>query len=316
MERKLRAELEGAEGPGVPFPPRPPGWQPEPLGMAAPVPFLPGLARGAEGTGHGGPGGSRIGETGKGRRDPQPSGPSRTRCRPRNLQVLASRGWPVAPTSPAGPLRPCAPHLPSRPAAAPSVLAPDLQDVPGPAPPSPRSASPTPGPRTARPACLPPAGSRPSHPPAPGPRHPPPATRLRGSRARLQAGKVPRARPRGGGGGCRRLCGQEPAPAARSPLAPRRPPLVGTPDSQAARPPRRLRGGGGRFAASAARRAPCGPRGAPVRGAALGSCPGAALHARRLPRRRRALGGSPMCGCPCAGRVGAVGKEEGSVCFC
>lgn len=89
---------------------------------------------------------------------------------------------------------------------------------------SPRAPPPSAVPRTARRSCRPPATSR-------------PAVRPRGSRARLQAGKVPRARPRvcvgGRGGCCRRLCGKE--LGARSPPGPRRPPpRGGTPGSRAA----------------------------------------------------------------------------------
>lgn len=85
-------------------------------------------------------------------------------------------------------------------------------------------------------------------------------------------GKFLRPGPAEGGGCCRRLCGK--GPGARSPLAPRRPPpRVGTPDLQTARPFRQPEGGGGRFAASAARRAPCGPLGAPCVRSCLGNLP-------------------------------------------
>lgn len=81
--------------------------------MAAPTPFLPGLARGEEWSENGGPGGSRRWEKGMDGGDPpQPSGPSQTRCCPPNLQVLPSQGCPFAPTSPAGPLNLYPPSLP------------------------------------------------------------------------------------------------------------------------------------------------------------------------------------------------------------
>lgn len=45
VERKLRAEMEGTEGIGNSLFPCPDGCELEPLGMAAPTPFLFGLAR-------------------------------------------------------------------------------------------------------------------------------------------------------------------------------------------------------------------------------------------------------------------------------
>lgn len=70
MEWKLRAEMEGAEGAGDPLLPCPAGWELEPSGMAAPTPFLPGLARGAEWSENGGPGGWRMWEKGMDGRHP------------------------------------------------------------------------------------------------------------------------------------------------------------------------------------------------------------------------------------------------------
>lgn len=61
----------------------------------------------------------------------------------------------------------------------------------------------------------------------------------------------------------------------------------------------------------------CGPPGAPrVDGRRGEFARGRPCPPWRLRRGGRALGRSSMCGCPCAGRVGAVGKEEGSVCIC
>lgn len=242
---------------------------------------------------------------------PQPSGPSQTRCCPLNLQVLPSQGYPFAPTSPAGPLNLYPPSLPwltsSRLQRDCSLIHRTSPDLSG------RSCSPRALPFSPRPPNRAPLVS-PSSPIA-ALRTPPHASRLRGSGARLQAGKVPQARPRAGEVAVAASAGRSRDPAARLPHGvlrrewgrriKRLPVLFGSPRvvEGGSRP---LRPGGH----------PAGLRAPPVCGAVLVICPGAALHARRLPRRRRALGRSTMCGCPCAGRAGAVGKEEGSVCFC
>lgn len=148
---------------------------------------------------------------------------------------------------------------------------------------------------------------------------PAPSARLRASLAGLQAGKVPRARPHGRGGGGRLLSPPLRAEAGvRNPPAPRRPPpLAGTPDFQPACHFRQLGGGGGSVLGlcgqsgtlRASRRPLCAEPSwefAQGRLCTPGSFPKDAEHSAR----------STLCGCPCARRVGAVGKEEGSVCFC
>lgn len=95
------------------------------------------------------------------------------------------------------------------------------------------------------------APSRRTAAPPPGCRSPWPGSRQ---------GKFPGPGP-AGSGCCRCLCGKEPG-AGCLPTPPRPPPLVGTPDFQAAGPFGSPGVVEGAFAASAARRAPCGPLGA------------------------------------------------------
>lgn len=83
---------KGLRGSVIPLLLCPAGCELEPLGMVAPTPFLPSFARGAEWSENGGPGAREYG----GREcwiegtPPKPSGPSQTRCCPRNLRVLPS----------------------------------------------------------------------------------------------------------------------------------------------------------------------------------------------------------------------------------
>lgn len=197
--------------------PCPAGSEGDPSGVSAPLPFLSGL--GAEWSEDGGRGAPEYGGRGWAESSRRPPEPSSTRCCPRNLQVLASPqrcpGSPPPSNSGQSPVSP-SPKPARRGPAASGVVPPRL----------PRTS------RTCRVRARPrfafllrPRGGAARLPCFP----PPPSAGLRVSLARLQAGKVPGARPRGAGADarCRRLCGQ--APGVRSPCAPRRPRLrVGT----------------------------------------------------------------------------------------
>lgn len=239
MEGKLRAEMEEVEGVGNPLFACPSGCELEPLGMAAPTPFLPAWRGVRSGVRMGGLGAEEYRGRGGSKAPSKPSGPFQTRCCPRNLQVLppfrAAHSPPSLPRGPQFSTPETTPWLTSGRLQRDSSLvhrtSPDLSDRSC----FPRALpfSPVPEPRAPRVSLQ--QDRRPSA----------PSARLRVSLARLQAGKVPRARPREGEDRCyRRLCGKE--PGARSPPAPRRPPpRVGTRVFQAACHFRQLGGGGG-----------------------------------------------------------------------
>lgn len=182
--------MEGTEGIGNSLFPCPDECELEPLGMAAPTPFLPGLAR--SGVRMGNLGAREYGVGNRLKAPSEPFGPSQTRCCPCKLQFLAS---PRAAHSP--PPHQRAPLF-SIPEASPWPTSSRLQrdsslvhrtspDLSG------RSCSPRALPfssvsRTARPYCFLQPDRGPSA----------PFAWLRVSLAPFQAGKVPRARPRRG----------------------------------------------------------------------------------------------------------------------
>lgn len=143
--------------------------------------------------------------------------------------------------------------------------------------------------------------SKPRHPPAP----------LRGSLARLQAGKVPRPDPAGGraGGRCCRLCGKAREAAARPPAPRRPPPRVGTPDFPAAGAFGGPRAAQGTFAASAASRAP------PAWRAILGICPGAACTPGAFPEDVARSAGAPCVAACVPGALARSGKKRAVFAF-
>lgn len=258
----------------------------------------------------GGPGLENLGEGDGSKATPKPSGPSQTRCCPRNLQVLP-------------PL--CAAHLPPpiqrapqffKPEASPWLTrgrlqsdsslvhwtSPDLSHLSCFARALPFS--PVPEPRAPRISLQPDRG--PSA----------PSAGLRVSLAGIQAGKVPRAWPRRGAVAVAASAGRSREPAARLPHGVLRREW----GYRISRLPVILASSvvvEGAFSASAARRAPSGPPGAPCVQSFLGNLPrgGSARPAPSLKTPSTQLK-HDVWGCLSAGRVGAVGKEEGSVCFC
>ena len=95
---------KGQRGSVIPFSLAQLGGNWSPQGWLHPHLFSPAWRGVRSGVRMGGPGARECGRRGGMEGTPQPSGPSQTRCCPRNLQVLPSQSCPFAPTFPAGPL--------------------------------------------------------------------------------------------------------------------------------------------------------------------------------------------------------------------